>query len=53
MLRLLNEELAWAIDNWLWSISYIMLRIKFFLSLKQDCIHCYVVLSNVTATYMI
>ena len=25
MLRLLNEELAWAIDNLLWSISYIML----------------------------
>ena len=53
----LKEELAWAVDKWFWVISTIMLfknsktteelkgtsRFK----LKQCCIRCHVVLSNV------
>ena len=56
--RHLKEELAWAIDKWLWIISNIMLfktviyttkelKNKAVLNLKQYCMYCYMALSNV------
>ena len=53
-----KEELAWAIDKQLWVSSNVILlktvmplmrklKNKAILSLKQYCMHCYVVLSNV------
>ena len=53
-LRCLKGELSWAIDKWLWVISNInvsnttkKLKNKAILNLKQYCIRCYVILSNV------
>ena len=53
----LKEELAWAVDKWLQVISIIMLfknskntkelNNTAVLNLKQNCIRCYVALSNV------
>ena len=52
MLRLLNEVLDWTSFGILVIQCYLKLRIKLFLSLNQNCIHCYVVLSNVIAMYV-
>ena len=52
VLRSLKEELAWAIDKWLWineCYSYIVKKLKNedVLNLKQYCMHCYVILSSI------
>ena len=53
MLRLLNEVLDWTSFGVLASnILSFNTKNKAVLSLNQDCIHCYVVLSNVIAMYV-
>ena len=52
----LKDELAWAIDKWLWVTSNKMLfktviplrkKKKVVINIKLYCMHCYVTLSNV------
>ena len=53
MLRLLNEVLDWTSFGVLVIQCYLnKTKNKALLSLNQNCIHCYVVLSNVIATYV-
>ena len=55
ILEHLKEELAWAIDKWLWFISNMKaviplnkkLKNKALLNLQQYCMHCHVALSSI------
>ena len=52
MLKLLNEVQDWTSFEILVIKCYNKTTNKVVISLNQDCIHCYVVLSNVIAMYI-